>query len=500
MCIKKKGDLGMGILVFDVGTSSMRGALLNDKAEILCQFHRKYHPTFYSSVKVTQDPEIWRKALYDIARDVGDWCKDQNEEVEMISLTAQRTSIIPVDHKGDPLCDAVMWQDKRNIEVCTRLSAMNGQIIRKSGTMVNPVFSGSKMAWLKETQPEIYKKADRIFVVADYLLYHMTGQRKLDRTYASRSHLMNLRTGRWDSVLLDIFGIEKNKLCDLIDPGELHGYTNEKFAESTRLKTGIPVYSVGGDQQCSALGMGIYEEGDMEVTSGTGAFIIGITEKVPIVLMGNPIINYSAVKGKYIVEASILTCSAAFDWFCNNFYKEVQGDIYQKIDQEIAQSPPGANGCMLLPFFQGRATPQWNPKATASFTNVTLSTTRGDMARALLEGIAYEIRNNLDIVEGQIGKAEQIQIGGGLSNSHEFNQIQADVYGRKLIQYQHREAGIIGAWTSTMVESGKVSDHKEALEWAGRNNSIQIYEPVEKNIEKYQELRADMNHLYQKIY
>lgn len=150
----------------------------------------------------------------------------------------------------------------------------------------------------------------------------MTGQRKLDRTYASRSHLMDLRTGRWDSVLLDIFGIEKNKLCDLIDPGELHGYTNEKFAASTRLKTGIPVYSAGGDQQCSALGMGIYEEGDIEVTSGTGAFIIGITEKVPIVLLGNPIINYSAVKGKYIVEASILTCSAAFDWFCNNFIKK----------------------------------------------------------------------------------------------------------------------------------------------------------------------------------
>lgn len=150
--------------------------------------------------------------------------------------------------------------------------------------------------------------------------------------------------------------------------------------------------------------------------------------------------------------------------------------------------------------FQGRATPQWNPKATASFTNVTLSTTRGDMVRALLEGIAYEIRNNLDIVEGQIGKADQIHIGGGLSNSHEFNQIQADVYGRKLIHYQHREAGIIGAWTSTMVESGKVSDHEEALERAGRNNSLQIYEPVEKNIEKYQELRADMNHLYQKIY
>ncbi len=145
----------------------------------------------------------------------------------------------------------------------------------------------------------------------------------------------------------------------------------------------------------------------------------------------------------------------------------------QKIDQEISQSPPGANGCMLLSIFSRKGNTTVESKSNCNhLQNVTLSTTRGDMVRALLEGIAYEIRNNLDIVEGQIGKADQIHIGGGLSNSHEFNQIQADVYGRKLIHYQHREAGIIGAWTSTMVESGKVSDHEEALERAGRNNSI----------------------------
>lgn len=490
----------MGILVFDVGTSSMRGVLLDEQADILCQFQRKYHPTFHSAVKVTQDPEIWKRALYDITRDVNDWCKDHAEEISMISLTAQRTSIIPIDHSGNPLCDAVMWQDKRNLEVCTRLSAFNGQIIRKSGTMINPVFSGSKMAWLRENEPEIYKKADKIFVVADYLLYNMTGQMKQDRTYASRSHLMNIRTGRYDSILLDIFGIEKDKLCELIDPGDLHGYTNDEYAKNTGIQTGIPVYSAGGDQQCSALGMEIYKEGDLEVTSGTGAFIIGITEKIPIAILGNPIINYSAVKGKYIVEASILTCSAAFDWFCNNFYKEVQGDIYHKIDKEISESPPGANGCMLLPFFQGRATPQWNPKATASFTNVTLSTTRGDMARALLEGIAYEIRNNLDVVEGQIGMADKIQIGGGLSHSHEFNQIQADVYGRELVRYQDREAGIIGAWASTMVESQIVSDHEAALKRARAKNAEEIYHPCEENIKKYQEIRVQMNRLYKKMY
>ncbi len=116
----------MGILVFDVGTSSMKGALLNDKADILCQFHGKYHPTFYSSVDLGDaDPEIWRKALYDIARDVGDWCKIHGHKVEMISLTAQRTSMIPVDRDGDALCDAVMWQDKRNIEVLVAISGLS---------------------------------------------------------------------------------------------------------------------------------------------------------------------------------------------------------------------------------------------------------------------------------------------------------------------------------------------------------------------------------------
>ena len=490
----------MGILVFDVGTSSMRGVLMNEQADILCQFQYKYHPHFYSDIHVTQDPQTWREALYEITKSVNLWCQEHTEEIEMISLTAQRTSVIPADKNGIPLCDALMWQDKRNAKTCKRLSKDNGEIIKRSGTMVNPVFAGSKMAWFHENEPEIYDRAYKLFVVADYLLYQMTGQMKTDRTYASRFHLMNIRNGQWDKQLLDIFDVQEEKLCELIDPGELHGYTSKEFSKMTGVMTGIPVYSAGGDQQCSALGMGIYRRGDLEVTSGTGAFIIGITEKLPSVILGNPIINYSAVKGKYIVEASILTCSAAFDWFCNNFYKEVNDDIYQKIDKEIKESPPGANGCMLLPFFQGRATPQWNPQATASFTNVTLSTTRGDMARALLEGIAYEIRNNLDIVEGQIGKACKIQIGGGLSKSQAFNQIQADVYGRRLVHYENREAGIVGAWASTMVESDRAVDYQEALTRAGKNDRIRMYDPIKENIEKYQNIRAKMNRLYQKMY
>lgn len=184
----------MGILVFDVGTSSMRGVLMNEQADILCQFQEKYHPDFHLSIYVTQNPEIWRSVLYDIAKNIQIWCEEHGHKVEMISLTAQRTSMIPVDRDGNALCDAVMWQDKRNIKTCMRLAGYDGDIIRRSGTMVNPVFAGSKMAWLHENEPEIYDRSYKLFVVADYLFYHMTGQMKTDRTYASRFHLMNLRT------------------------------------------------------------------------------------------------------------------------------------------------------------------------------------------------------------------------------------------------------------------------------------------------------------------
>lgn len=228
--------------------------------------------------------------------------------------------MIPVDQNGIPLSYAIMWQDKRNIHVCEELKRKNKEIIYLSGTSVNPVFSGSKIAWIQREQETLYKKTYKFLVVADYLLYQMTGRFKTDRTYASRSHLMNLRTGQWDHELLHIFQVDEEKLCDLIEPGECHGTVKKDFSCQTGIAEGISVYSAGGDQQCAALGMGVLNKGDLEITSGTGAFIIGMTKQLPDIFLGNPIFNYSAVKGYYIVEASILTCSAAFDWFCTNFY------------------------------------------------------------------------------------------------------------------------------------------------------------------------------------
>lgn len=490
----------MGILVIDVGTSSMKGFYFNNEAQVLSQARRSYRPVYHSSECVTQNPLILKNALFQISREIQEWCKNNQQKIHAVSLTAQRSSVIPADQDGNPLSDALMWQDKRNLHICEELKEKNKEIIRLSGTSINHVFSGSKMTWIRREKEELYKKTYKFLVVADYLLYQITGMFKTDRTYASRSHLMNLRTGQWDEELLKIFQIEKEKLCDLMDPGKCHGTVCKEFGCQTGITEGTPVYSAGGDQQCAALGMGVLNEGNLEITSGTGAFIIGMTKQLPEKFLGNPIINYSAVKGYYIVEASILTCCAAFDWFCTNFYKGGSGIDYKEINREIMQSPPGANGCMLLPFFQGRATPLWNPKATASFTNVTLSTTRGDMARAVLEGIAYEIKNNIDVVEGQIGEVYRILIGGGLSKSEAFNQIQTDVYGKRLIYYSNMEATALGAWISTAVQSGIYASIYETFQKAREKDQIIYYYPVMEHVLEYKKYRKQMNQIYRKLY
>lgn len=490
----------MGILVIDVGTSSMKGFYFNDEAQVLFQTRQSYRPIYRSSEYVIQNPEIWRSAVFEISKAIQRWCEANQQIIDAISLTAQRSSVIPVDQDAVPLSDAVMWQDKRNLHVCEELKEKNREIIRRSGTSINPVFSGSRMAWIRREQTALYRKTYKFLVIADYLLYQMTGKFKTDRTYASRSHLMNLRTGQWDEELLRIFQVEKGKLCDLMEAGECHGTVVKEFSRQTGIAEGTPVYSAGGDQQCAALGMGVLNEDDLEITSGTGAFIIGMTKQLPERFLGNPIINYSAVKGYYIVEANILTCSAAFDWFCTNFYKGSKGIDYREINEEIVHSVPGANGCMLLPFFQGRATPLWNPKATASFINVTLSTTRGDMARAVLEGIAYEIKNNIDVMESQIGQVRRIFTGGGLSKSEAFNQIQADVYGTRLISYSNRESTALGGWISTAVQRGVYDSVDKALQKAREKDQMTYYYPILENIEKYQGYRKQMNHLYRKLY
>ncbi len=489
------------ILVLDVGTSSMRGILF-DKAGRICHvLQRQYRVSYLSDAMAEQDPRDWEDALFAILEDHAAWAGENGAEICALSLTCQRSSVIPVTEDGTPLCDAIMWLDKRNAAICGEMSPYEGKIFRVTGAHLNTVFSATKMTWLRRHEPGLYGKAYKLMTVGDYLAHLLTGEFKTDHTYGSRSLLMDIRTRQWDQEMLDLFEVDGEKLCELIPPGSVLGHTTEQIQALTGIPAGLPLISAGGDQQCAALGMGVLQRGDMEITTGTGGFLLAYSDEVPDGLRPDVICGAHAIPGKYVLESSMLSCSSLYDWFLRQFYRETpEKDLYAAIDREVLESTAGAGGCIALPYFQGRGTPDWNSQARGSFLNLTLHTSRADMARAVLEAIALESANNVEVLERYTGTGGYLYISGGLSRSAEFDRIQASAYGRAVCQSDNAEQTALGAWASAAVTLGLWPDHGAALTSAKRDDRITIYHPRPDWAVQYQAKRAEMNRLYELLH
>lgn len=486
----------MNILVIDVGTSSMRGILFTHEGKLLAEKQTLYNVSYLENSWVEQEASDWENALYGIIRVVAGIAEEKQWGIDAVTITSQRSSVIPVDQNIHPLCSAIMWQDKRTNEICERFSPLNDKVFSLCGSRVNPVFSASKMTWIRENRPEIYKKTYKFLVIPDYLIYLMTGELCTDYTYGSRSLLMNLYSHQWDDELLDIFQVEKEKLCGLVEPGSICGRVTKEFSELTGCPEGIPVITAGGDQQCGAIGQGVVKQGILSVTAGTGGFLITATDQVPEHLEPDVICNFSSIKGQYILESSVLTCCSAFDWFRREFY---DGCSYDKINAVLESSPVGSNGCVCLPYFQGRGTPDWNNLAKAEFSNVTLGTTKADMLRSLLEGICYEIGNGIDNMKKYLDILE-IFVNGGLTNSEVFNRIQCCVYGTKIIRRGKADATARGALMVAAQAAGAYSSVEEAFKQISQNDEVKVYFPNEEDTQQYEKYKGQMNHLYKKLW
>lgn len=486
----------MNILAIDIGTSSARGILYDGEGRAQFVHPVTYSVCFPGENLVEQDPGDFDGAVVEICSAAAAWAKDRGQTVDALSLTAQRSSIIPVDRQGNPLRPAIMWQDKRNEGIVAALRPREKEIYALTGARINTVFSGTKMTWLRREEPEIYEKTYKICTIADYLTLKITGQFRTDHTYGSRSLLMNLKTRQWDAHLLELFQVEEGKLCELRSPGTVIGTVTEDYARRTGLKSGIPLVSAGGDQQCAALGHGLCRPGTMESTTGTGAYMLQFIDRVPENLGTDVICGAHSLPGKYVLETSMLTCAALYNWAGRTL--EDCADLAAR-NAAVEMSPPGSNGCVALPYFQGRGTPDWNAGACGGFLNVGLRTTPADMTRALLESICYEIRNNLDVLERYAAPAHTVYVGGGLTKFDTFCQIEADVTGLPMTRNRaHAEQTSFGAWVSAAVALGLYGTAEEALKKAVTEPEVYVPDASLRPI--YERQRGILNGYYRRLF
>ena len=473
------------ILVVDIGTSSMRLAALDLTGEFLWTNRRSYKPDYLAENRVEQDPETWLNSLDELMLQ---FSAESHllDKVAALSITSQRSSVIAIDKEGKALRPALMWQDRRHDTICQRLAASNEQLHDIAGSRVNTAYSGPKMAWIKENEPEVYQRAFKFVTPFEFIAYRLTGQLKIDYSYASRSLLFDLKKYIWSEVLLKKLGIDREKLSDLVAPGSVIGDILAPWLERWDLNHSIPLISAGGDQQCSALGLGVINESTYSLTAGTGGYVMGVSEHFPKNAEGM-IVNVSAMEEHYSLESTMLTCSSAFDYMCSLFF--ASQDL-RAIDDRLGKALQVGklDNLLLIPHFQGSGTPDWQVNSKARLSGLELGTSPEDIVLACLKGIACEFKCHVELMADAVGKMpEQILLAGGLVNSPVFTKLLSGLIDSRLKHVVKYESGLYGAWIAAFAElTGK--SYEDAFNIIkGKMTINEVGQPVD---------RSDYDRLY----
>lgn len=490
------------ILTVDIGSSSMRAILYDDRGTVLHTCRKDTVPMYCpDGTRVELDAEKYVEDLLLLLRKSWKICREQNAIPVAISVTSQRSSVVPVDGAGRPLAPFIMWHDKRTAPICRELLDFESRVYTVTGLRISPVFSAVKMTWIRKNLPDIYRKTVKMLGIHDLALHTLCGRFVTDHSLASNTNLLNLKSSLWDDEMLEIFSVDRSHLCDLVPQGSICGRTSKSLQMITGISEGIPVITAGGDQQCAALGLGVTSKGKLKCTTGTGSYLVAHAESPVIDEKMRFLCKIGAIPGTYNLEAGLLTTGTVYRWFVENILgRQGGGEELEAINREILSSPAGANGVIMLPNFEGTGAPYWNPADIGMFYGLKLSTTRGDMARSILEGIVMGMDENLSLFRKKLGNISRICISGGLTKFAAYNQLQADIFGHGVTLYPNRESASLGAWISASVTLGLYGSYDEAFRVVQPAGSETVFNPEPEKTRLYRNVNEKRTRLYHVVH
>ncbi|MBW6393812.1 glycerol kinase GlpK [Thermus sp. SYSU G05001] len=436
------------LLALDQGTTSSRAILFGLEGRPVAMAQREFRQLYPRPGWVEHDPlEIWESQL-GVTQEALRQAGVEAREVVALGLTNQReTTLVFERGTGRPLYNAIVWQDRRTASLCQELKAQGLEPLfrERTGLLLDPYFSGTKLAWLLANVPGLRERAGkgevRFGTVDTWLLYRLTGGRvhATDPSNASRTLLFNLHTLSWDEELLGILGIPPAMLPEVRpSDGEFGATLPELFGAP------IPIRGVLGDQQAALFGQAALAAGQGKCTYGTGAFLLLNTGERPVPSPKGLLSTVAwSVRGKvsYALEGSVFMAGAVVGWL------QGLGLIRESAEVEaLAREVADSGGVYLVPAFTGLGAPYWDPYARGAILGLTRGTSRAHLARAALEGVAFQVRDVVRAMEGEAGLSlEELRVDGGMAQNALFLEIQADLLGVPVLRSRVTETTALGA-------------------------------------------------------
>lgn len=435
------------IVALDQGTSSSRAIVFNRKGEAMAVCQKEFTQHFPQPGMVEHDPmEIWATE-YAVMTEAVTSLGLGGADIAAIGITNQRETTIVWDAAtGKPICNAIVWQDRRTSEYCDSLkeAGLTEMIRSKTGLIIDAYFSGTKIRWILENVPGARERAERgelrFGTVDSWLVWNLTGghEHVTDVSNASRTMLFNIHTLQWDAELLDILGIPLSMMPQVKSSSEVYGRTS-------LLGEDVPVSGIAGDQQAALFGQMCTEPGAVKNTYGTGCFLLMNTGEKPIVSKNNLLTTIAwKLNGKvtYALEGSIFVAGSVVQWL-----RDGLGIIRSSSEVEaLAASVPDAGGVYMVPALTGLGAPYWDQYAKGSIHGITRGTTAAHIARAALEGIAFQTMDIVSAMEKDAGvPLGELKVDGGASRNNLLMQFQSDVLGTKVVRPLVTETTALGA-------------------------------------------------------
>ncbi len=437
------------VLALDQGTSSSRAIVFDHNGRSPAMAQMELAPLFPQPDSVEHDPqEIWRTQLA-TARQAISQAGITASDIAAIGITNQRETTLVWNRKtGEPIYNAIVWQDRRTADFCEALKAAGHaeMVARKTGLIIDPYFSASKLRWILNQVPgarNLAVRGDLAFGTVDsWLLWKLTAGavHATDVSNASRTMLFNIHTGQWDHELLALMDIPPSILPDVRSSSEIFGHTSEDF-----LGARVPIAGVAGDQQAALFGQTCFAPGSVKNTYGTGCFMLMNTGEKPTE-SANQLLSTIAWKlggtTQYALEGSVFIGGAVVQWL-----RDSLGIIQSSRDVEaLAASVADSGGVYFVPAFAGLGSPYWDAYARGSISGLTRGTTAAHVARAALESIAHQSADLLECMQKDSGQSvTELRVDGGAAENNLLMQIQADLLGVPVLRPQVIQTTALGA-------------------------------------------------------
>jgi xylulokinase len=426
----------------DVSTTASKALAIDEQGTVVADQSYPHPISTPYPLWSEQNPLDWWEATSHALRDVTS--RIPADEIAAVGLTGQMHGLTTLDANGNPVRPAILWNDQRSASQCEDITEKVGAkaMYQLIGSLMLPGFTAPKLAWLREHEPDVYRQIARFLLPKDYIRFRLSGSYVTDVADGSGIGLMDIARRTWSEEMLAAFDFPRSWLPDLCESPDVSAHVNEAGAAATGLKVGTPIIGGAGDQPAQAIGSGITNAGETSLTVGTSGVVFTAADHYAPEPEGRLHTFCHAIPGAWFYMGVMLSAAGSLRWLHDELTPH---SSYDELSERAGSVPPGSQGLLFTPYLTGERHPHPDPLARGAFVGLTVRHGLPHLVRAVMEGVAFGMRDNLELLRAQGTKPSSAAVSGGAANSPVWRQLLADIVNLPLYTVNSTEGAALGA-------------------------------------------------------